>query len=192
MSSGTNPLGCRTEVPVALVSLPVKWEQGFPKVLLALVYNVCCFLPRTVGLPPNQDGDSPASPCQPWPSQPDMERPDVGPGLCVRPGAAQGHSQPHVKACSGRQAAGLAVYRHVGSSSQSSGAAPPPWDGLGEAAFPSSVIPLSLCWCLGPKVWVEWRPGCSCPTPGTASALGGVSGQTWGCPRWAWRPKPRI
>lgn len=29
------PLGCRTEVPVASVSLPVKREQGFPKVLLA-------------------------------------------------------------------------------------------------------------------------------------------------------------
>lgn len=27
------PLGCRTEVPAASVSLPVKWEQGFPKVL---------------------------------------------------------------------------------------------------------------------------------------------------------------
>lgn len=56
------PLGCRTEVPAAWVCPPVKWEQGFPKVLLALVYNVCCFLPWRVGPPPNQDRKCPASP----------------------------------------------------------------------------------------------------------------------------------
>lgn len=46
---------------MASVSLPVKWEQGLPRVLLALVYSVCCFLPWR-GPTPSRDRKTPASP----------------------------------------------------------------------------------------------------------------------------------
>lgn len=44
-SRGQIPHGLQAEVPVASVSLPVKWEQGFPEVLLAFsVRCLLCFL----------------------------------------------------------------------------------------------------------------------------------------------------
>lgn len=39
--TGATPGGLWTKFPVASALLPVKWEQSFPKVLLALVYDVC-------------------------------------------------------------------------------------------------------------------------------------------------------
>lgn len=123
------PLGCRTEVPVASVSLAVKWERGFPKVLWASVYNVCCFLLRP---PANQDRRSSAGLAGL------TQRPGAGSGLCARPGPRGGGGQ-------------LAVVHRCGGANWRSGGQCPSLGGPGRPHLSFLCNPLFLCWCPGPK-----------------------------------------
>lgn len=187
------PLGCRTEVPVASVFLPVKWEQGFPQVLLAQCTMFAVFPVGRWGHPQIKTG-SPL-PLPALPSQPEMEGPNVGSGSCQargRRGPLGSHTRAWAGVAQGQVGAGPAVYRHGGSFFQSSRAVPLSWGGLGETTVLSSVIP-SLCWCLGPKGWVGLGPAISTPILGPPPWEGrGVSGQTWGCPRRACGPQPPV
>lgn len=158
-SRGQMPHGLWAEVPVASVSLPVKWEQGFPEVLLAFsVRCLLCFLRGGRSLPKSGPGGSaPPSPAQPscprWRGPVQalafVQRPRQ-PGGCWtlrrgrgwRPcsgGCLQTYGPPGVEG----------VERRATTCSRTSS----PLPGQGPATLPFLPKPF-LCWCLGPKV--EW------------------------------------
>lgn len=162
-----------TQVAMTLVSLPVKREQDFPMVLLALVYDVCV-LPAVVGYRTSPQirtlRSRPFWP-QPWPS------PWTWCGLA------------RARPCAKARVTGGPLGRmtepsrpSVSLSEQQAAACPQPRS----SSCPSSET-LLLCWCLGPKGdWagesVDRRPlaWASEPPSVTTPQWRGLSCSRWG------------